>query len=382
MRLAAPLAERGVELTAVLPAEGEAAANRMREGGVETLTTPLARLRASADPRTQGRLLRELRGDLRRLRGTIRDRSIDVVQVHGVTNPQGAIAARLEPGTGVVWQLFDTRAPMPVRRASLPMVLALSDSMTTWGEGLADAHPGVRRLGDRRLTVFPPVDTASFRPDPAAREAARRRLGIAADETLVATLGVRNPQKGHEWFVRAAGRIAAADPRARFRILGAESGAHQAHMREVEGEAERLGLRRDGRLAFVDPGREVPLLMQAVDVFAMSSVPRSEGMPTAILEAMACGKPVVATDAGATSELIEERATGYLVPALNAEALAEAALRLTRDPALRRSTGEAARRRAEAHFGLARLAAIHGEAYAIARERAHSRLQSRRATRS
>ena len=219
--------------------------------------------------------------------------------------------------------------------------------------------------------MFPPVDSTAFAPDPAARERARAKLGVEPGACLVGTVGVRNPQKGHETFVRAAARIAARHPDARFRVLGADSPSHGSHMRGVEAEARALGL--SGKLDFVDPGEDVARLIQAFDVFVMSSVPRSEGMPTAILEAMACAKPVVATDVGATRELLADSVTGTLVPPLQPEAIADAVAALLDDPLLRRSMGEAALERSRSSFSLERLAAIHASAYEIAAARARSR---------
>lgn len=371
VKLREPLANLGVDVQAVLPESGEEAAARMRATGLETSTISIARLRASPDPRLHLRLLCGLSADVRRLRKLIADAGIDVVQVHGVTNPQGAIAAR-RSGAGVTWQLFDTRAPMTVRRVAMPAVNRLADSMTTWGEGLADEHPGARNLGERRLTVFPPVDMASFAPDPGRREQARAELGVQSDECLIGTVGVRNPQKGHDQFVRAAALIAADHQNARFRVLGAQSPSHRPHMREVEADAKRLGL-DDPILRFVDPAADVPRLLQAFDIFVMSSVPRSEGMPTAILEAMSCAKPVVATDVGATGELVEDGVTGWVVPPLDAVAICRATSKLLSDPPLRQSMGEAGLARAKSRFDIDGLAAIHAHAFAIANDRARRR---------
>ncbi len=378
VRLREPLLAHGIEILALLPDEAQPAAARMREEGLETLTIPLGRLRASPNPRLQARFALGLAPDVRRLRAVISDHDIDVVQVHGATNPHGALAARREPGTGVVWQLFDTRAPMPLRRASMPLVTRLADSMTTWGDALAQMHPGAESLGERRLTVFPPLPAGRFTPDATVRARARERLGIDADQVLVATIGVRNPQKGHEQFVRAAGIVKQRHPEARFRVLGADSPAHEAHMRAVEAEAVGLGLPQPELLDFVDPGSDIPALIQAFDIFVMSSVPRSEGMPTVILEAMAAGKPVVATDVGATSELVEQGVSGIIVEPLNPAAIADPVSELITDPKRRAAIGAAARERAETTFSLDRLAEIHAKAYGIAAERGAARRGRRR----
>jgi glycosyltransferase involved in cell wall biosynthesis len=86
-------------------------------------------------------------------------------------------------------------------------------------------------------------------------------------------------------------------------------------------------------------------------------------MPTAILEAMALGIPVVATDVGAVRELVEDGITGFVVPPGAPERIAEAALRLLVDPELRARLGDAGRDRSTVQFPLDRLAALHADAY-------------------
>src|SRR5205814_2711696 len=163
--------------------------------------------------------------DVRRLRREIRDRGIDVVQAHGPTNPQVALAGRRQ-GAGVVWQLLDTRAPMVLRRAAMPVVRRTADAVTSWGEALAREHPGAAELGERLIVVFPPVDVGEFVPDPTLRDRARERLELPDPDTSIGTVGVLNPQKGHEHLVRAAAILGADHPNLAIRILGAPSPAH------------------------------------------------------------------------------------------------------------------------------------------------------------
>jgi glycosyltransferase involved in cell wall biosynthesis len=365
MRLAGPLRDRGVETVALLPSEATSAAERLRAAGVEVELMSLSRLRATADPRPNLRLARSWRRELAAIAALIEARDIDVVQVHGPTNPQGAIAAQHSPGTAVVWQLLDTRTPEPLKRLLMPLVVRRADAITSWGEALAEAHPGARRLGARCTAVYPPVVAANFKPDAARRRQARARLGIASKQVLIATVGVLTPQKGHEHLIRAAAEVAARDgacPVA-IRVLGAASPAHHGYRAALEREADELGLFADGRLDFVDPGDDVAELLQAVDLFALASVRRSEGMPTAVLEAMFAGKPVVATDVGAVRELVVDGETGLLVPPEQPAALAAALAELSDDGGRRQRLGAAGRARALAHFDLERLADLHLDAY-------------------
>src|SRR5439155_20377609 len=118
--------------------------------------------------------------------------------------------------------------------------------------------------------------------------------------------------KGHLDLVRAAALVARERPDAVFRIIGARSPAHPDLDAKLVAEASWLGLRVGEQIDLVDPGDDVATLLQAIDVFVMTSPARSEGMPTAILEAMVAAKPVVATNVGATSELVEAGVTGLL----------------------------------------------------------------------
>ena len=365
LQLHAPLAQEGIDVVAVLPNDGDAAAARLEAGGVIVHRIQLGRLRASANPKLQAQFAGRLRGDIRRLRELIAAERANVVQCHGITNPQGAIAARRE-GAAVLWQLFDTRAPMALRRAFAPLFLRLTDAMTVWGEGLVRAHPGTNRLGNRIVTVYPPVDTDYFAPDADRRREARARLDVPSDAPLVGTVGVVNPQKGHGGLIDAAGLLAGDHPDLETRIIGAPSPVHAAYQAGLDKSIAAHGL--DGRVRFVDPKGDVRAFVAGLDVFAMPSVPRSEGMPTAILEAMACGIPVVATRVGATDELVRDGVTGILVPPEDPTAMATSIARLLDDADLRSACGEAARKDAVGRFDLTALAKRHASAYRMAIE--------------
>ena len=365
IRLRAPLEARGVETVALVPDEPGNALPRLEEAGVDVVSMPLHRLRATPDPRVQLPFAASLPREVSAIRRVIRERGIDVVQAHGDTNPHVAIAARRE-GVAVVWQLYDTRTPMALRRLTMPFVVRMADAITTWGRELAVRHPGAVGLGERCITVFPPVDAADFERAAEHRAAARRELGVPDGALVVGTVGNRNPSKGHEWLVRALEIARRERPEAVGRVLGAASPPHADWERAVRAEAAERGLPMPQAFDLVDPGRRVPELIGAFDVFALSSVPRSEGVPTVILEAMAAGVPVVATDVGAVSELVEDGVTGLVVPPLDAEALGGAILTLARDAALRASFAETARERARERFGLERLADIHLHAYRTA----------------
>jgi glycosyltransferase involved in cell wall biosynthesis len=246
----------------------------------------------------------------------------------------------------------------------MPVVTRVADVITTWGNELALAHPGTTSLGERHLVVFPPVDSKRFRPDPERRAAARERLGVGDDEFLIGGVGARNPSKGFEWLIRALAEVRRERPDVVARVLGPESPVHAAYERSLQDEIRAAGLGE--AISFLDAGADVPALMPGLDALVVSSVSRSEGIPTVILEAMASGVPVVSTRVGAIDEVVEPEATGLIVPPEDTTALAAAIGRLRDDRDLAARLGRVGRERVEERYELDRCAEIHARAYRLA----------------
>jgi glycosyltransferase involved in cell wall biosynthesis len=364
VRLREPLAALGWDVAMVAPQGAEATA-RLRAGGVEVLEIPLHRLRASPDPRLQAPFLARFVPEVSALRRLFVERGVDVVQPHGDTNPHAGIAAH-RAGIAVCWEIYDTRTPVPLRRLTMPVVTRLADSIMTVGRALGHAYPGTERLGERWVPIWPPVDGAAFVPDPARRLAARRELGIPEDAVAVGAIGMLNPSKGFEFFVRALGSARAQGAPVVGRILGGASPAHAAYGESIRAEARALGLLDGVALDIRDGGTRVAELMPGLDVLALSSVPRSEGVPTVILEAMSSGLPVVASDVGAVAEAVADGETGYVIAPEDADLLSARLVQLAGDPALRARLGAAGAARFAREFTIEDLARRYVHAYELA----------------
>jgi glycosyltransferase involved in cell wall biosynthesis len=175
-------------------------------------------------------------------------------------------------------------------------------------------------------------------------EDVRRALGIRADAVVIGSAGRFAPVKGHEYLIRAAPHVLAAEPRARFLFVG--SGPLRGGLMAL---AKTLAV--DQACVFHDPSLDdragVYDLIAAMDVFALPSL--SEGVPLALLEAMALGRPAVATAVGGVPEVITDRATGLLVAPRDAPALAAACLEMVRNIS-RAHAWRARRRTVEGQF--------------------------------
>ena len=182
-------------------------------------------------------------------------------------------------------------------------------------------------------------------PSPAARDEVRSALGFAPGDVVVGTVAVLRRQKRLDLWLQAARSIAAAAPAARFLIVGDGPLAD-----DVRRAAAPLG----DRVVLTGLRSDVPELLAAMDVFVSSS--QFEGLPLALLEAMAAGLPVVATAVGGVPEVVTE-ACGRLVAFGAVEPLAVAVTELIAEPAARRALGAAGRRRVEERFSVGRMAA-------------------------
>jgi glycosyltransferase involved in cell wall biosynthesis len=162
-------------------------------------------------------------------------------------------------------------------------------------------------------------------------------VGAPATPPMVLTVGRLIYQKNPELFVRTAARVARVRPDVRFVMAGAGfAGPLEHRVRRVIAE---LGL--GGRIEIVPwvPKPEALRLIAACTVFVLTS--RFEGMPNTVLEAMAVGKPVVATDVDGTRDVVDAGATGYLVPLDADQAMADSIVRLLEAPELALRMGSA-----------------------------------------
>jgi glycosyltransferase involved in cell wall biosynthesis len=206
------------------------------------------------------------------------------------------------------------------------------------------------------------VDTRAIRPDAQARRDVRRELGAGDDDIVLVTVGRLEPVKRHDLLLDAFARLCAERRAQRVHLWIAGDGSTRAAT-----AARIAALAPDGAARLLGQRADVARLLAAADLFVLSS--DSEGMPVALLEAMAAGLPCVARAVGGIPEVVVDGETGRLVapdagadpasPAAGAASAAAAGLAAAiadaLAPARRRDWGAAARRRAEALFSVERM---------------------------
>jgi L-malate glycosyltransferase len=292
-----------------------------------------------------------------RIARLVREEKIDLLHLHlPYSGVVGRIAARLMGVPCVVYTEHNlqnryhllTRLANQATLRLCDLTIAVSDevrdsllrSPLSWGASVVAIPNGVDVEALQKAARIPP--------------GVREEFGIPADRPIVGAVTVFRPQKRLDVWLQAARAIAHAQPRSTFFLVGDGLNLH-----ELQGLAGRLGL--GDRVIFTGLRRDAARLMAAFDVFMMSSI--YEGLPVAALEAMALGRPIVATRVGGLPGLVQDGRHGFLVDAGDPAALAEKVVFLLEHPPLRRAMGEASAARIRESFSIQHMVRRTEQAY-------------------
>jgi glycosyltransferase involved in cell wall biosynthesis len=278
----------------------------------------------------------------RRLARLLASGRYDIVHFH--TARAHAMSAFL--GRSTARRVVTRRMDYPLRggRYARWLYNRRADAVVAISEGVRTAllASGVR---PERITVVPSgVDVEVFTAAADRRERERARLGLRAGEFVVAIVGALEDRKGHATLLEAVALV--REPEVRLFCAGTGSLTEA-----LAAQRDALGLGE--RVRFLGHVEDVPGLLAAVDAVAMPS--RHEGLGVAALEAMAAGRPLIASRAGGLPEVVGDEG-GLLVEPGDVAGLAAAIARLARDPETARALGAAGRARAASRFTLAAMA--------------------------
>jgi glycosyltransferase involved in cell wall biosynthesis len=277
----------------------------------------------------------------------------------------GGIAAKMARVPHVIWHLHNSDlSPDRVRRMTRLVVKAcallshwIPDVILSCSEAAVRAHRAQGYAADRFVVVPNGVDTERFVPSVEARAAIRAEFGFSDERCLIGLVARIDPQKNHRGFFEAARVFFERGGDADFLLVGRDVTPDHWQLpgwRDQTGHPERIVLA--GRRT------DVPRVMAALDVATSSSL--GEAFPMVLIEAMACGVPLVATDVGDSALIIA--GTGIVVPPDDAAALAEAWSRLLTMPSADRAQlGKRARQRVLENYDIR---TISGRVWALYRE--------------
>jgi glycosyltransferase involved in cell wall biosynthesis len=277
---------------------------------------------------------------------------VDVLHTHsskaGILGRLAAKAAGVRAVVHTVhgWSFNDVqtagvrRAYVELERAAARMtdrLICVSESDRDKGLGLGIGVPEQYRV------VRSGIDPALYLARAGAREGVRASLGFDAGDVVVGSIANFKPQKAPLDFIEAARLASRRAPHLKF-VLAGDGELRDAVIRAID----QAGLESSVRL--LGWRQDVPDLLAAMDVFMLTSL--FEGLPRAVLQAMAAALPVVVTDTGGTREVVTDGVNGYLTAAGDVEALARGVVALASDGDRRRSFGAAGQARLGADFDI------------------------------
>lgn len=220
-----------------------------------------------------------------------------------------------------------------------------------WGDRTIAISPAVQRHLVDDFAISPStidqvttgIELDKYRiPTEELRLSAQRRWGLYVDEKVIGIIARLSDVKGQDILLRAMPRVVRDFPNVKLALIG--EGKMETELKQL---SDTLRLQKN--VLFFPIVNQTVEWLAALDIFVMPS--RKEGLGLSVMEAQAMGLPVVASRTGGLESLVEDGVTGFLVDPENPEALAEALLRLLKNPALSRSIGSAARRKAEQEYG-------------------------------
>jgi glycosyltransferase involved in cell wall biosynthesis len=323
------VARRGHDVLLAAPRESRIFSEAARFG-VGTLALPIGRKSV---------------GGVLAMRALLAGRELDVINTHSSTDSWlAALACRTLDGAPPIVRTRHISASVPRNAASRWLYRRATDRIVTTGERLrlqVMEETGVD--GARVVSIPTGIDLERFRPGD-ARDA-RAAIGLPLDGSLVGIVATLRSWKGHRYLLQAIAALGRPD--VTLVVVG------DGPQREALG-ALAAELQLGKRVRFAGDQADVAPWMQALDVFCLPSY-ANEGVPQALMQAMACGLPVVTTAVGSIGEIVTDGITGLLVAPEDAVALRAAIDRLLGDEGLRESLGERAAATAAERFGEARM---------------------------
>jgi glycosyltransferase involved in cell wall biosynthesis len=271
-----------------------------------------------------------------RLRRLFKKENIDAVVTVGAGDKMfwGRLGARRARVPVILSALHSTGWPDGVGRLNR-MLTGITDGFIAVARQHAEYQVQQERFPEEKVFLIPNgIDTDRFSFETDSRRSWRDSLQIGAETPVVGIVAALRPEKNHDLFLRAAKLTSTSIPTAEFVIAG--DGPERNRLERL---ADTLALK--SKTHFIGSTADIPGVLSMIDVFALTS--HNEASPVSIMEALSCGRPVVATDVGSIDESVIEGETGSLVLPGDSEAMSARWCELLADKSTRDRLGQAGR---------------------------------------
>lgn len=327
------LQKRGHRLSLLTP-EGACIAESARQRGIAVIEVPIRKKRLSGLIRMAAWLQRH-------------KNSIDIINTHSSTDTWlTALAAQIIPGAPPILRTRHVSSPVNRSRQTAWLYQRAVSHVVVTGEAIRQQLHRDNGFALESMTSVPTgIDLNRFSPLPSEQGKIEQRLklGLPVGPIVGIVATLRN-WKGHAYLLEAFAALAHSFPDWTLLVVG--DGPQRTNL---ERKATELEIKH--RIFFVGNRDDVPEWLRAMDIFALPSY-GDEGVPQGIMQAMACGLPVISTPVGAIGEAVIDGATGILVTPRDSAALAEALAGLMTDERRRLDFGAAGLARARQRFGI------------------------------
>jgi glycosyltransferase involved in cell wall biosynthesis len=317
-----------------------------------------------AADRSRGFTLARYASALRGIAGHLHGRPVDVIHSQFQLGSVTALLLRRKLGARALVRTAHNASPFewgPTIEGALgrqiftnwifPLALDAEVAVSLDAAASQDRRPGARLARKRTHLIHNGINLPpSSRPEPGLRAV----LGLSATDTVIGSVGRFSSEKGYAYLVQAAPEVLAQRQDVKFLLIG------DGDQRDVL-EQQVAGLGLTGSVIFAGARHDAASLYGVMDLFVLPSL--YEGLPTAVLESMAAGVPVVATATAGTRELVEDGHTGWLCRSRDPAGLAEAILTALGSPARRTLAAQAALNEVVPRYLLDRIADQYEELY-------------------
>ena len=280
--------------------------------------------------------------------------NIDIVHSNTTTTWAGGIAARIAkiPAVHHVREVT-IASPEILGWAITRIVNSVADKIITVSDAAGKVFHNNKIPQNKLVTIYNGVDIQEFHPSNEGA-ALRKEFGIDDNTVLVGLVGRFNPRRGHRCFIEACAKVKnGCSINTQFMIVGGKpkvQGKTQTAEEKYESEMlsliKKLGLERE--IILTGTRQDIPQVMAALDILVHPST--TDAGPRSPLEAMASGKPVIASAVEGNIEEVEDGVTGILFPSGDSDALAQALIKLIENKTMRERLGSAGRNRVERLF--------------------------------
>ncbi len=361
--LALNLTELGAE-TIVCAFEDGPLREQITQEGIQVILLPERTVSILAFPS----FLRELKAIQSALRNVIDEYNINVIQTHllRILNIPVMFLMRYKPNLLVYWTFQNARFSLredhlsskkwllkPKRWVYRLLYLKAAERISGYIAVSREVKQAlvteIGSIGDKVTVIFNSVDIRRYHPD-ADKKVIREQLGFDKQARIISVVATFKEQKGHRFLIDAASELVKRYPDLLILFIG--DGGLRGDLKRQTEEQKLVN-----HIQFLGTRQDIPDLLAASDLFVLPSL--WEGLPMALVEAMASGLPIVATDVSGSRQAIQSGETGILVPPGDADELVEAITNLLTNPDIGTKMGVAARLSAEQEFSSRKQALDH-----------------------